>query len=245
MDDGIHMLETRRVLKKPFMTSIVLAMLMLSSSVLTKILIPTNKIADHRESITLEMMIPQEFGDWHTDQSIIPLQVDAETQAKLDKIYNQTLARTYVNSNGERIMLSIAYGGDQSDNLAVHKPEVCYYAQGFEINKIISEELITEYGTLPVKRLLATKGNRNEPITYWVTIGDKAVMPGIEQKLQQIRYGLTGDVPDGLLVRISSISSYENKAYHLHNRFIQDLLSMMTLSYRIRLIGALELDNFQ
>lgn len=227
-------------LKKSFMTSIVLGVLMLSSSVLTRILIPTNKIADQRDSITLETVIPQKFGDWHIDQSIIPLQVDTETQAKLDKIYNQTLVRTYVNSNGERIMLSIAYGGDQSDNLAVHKPEVCYYAQGFEVNKILSDELATEYGILPIKRLLATKGNRNEPITYWVTIGDKAVMPGIEQKLQQLRYGLTGNVPDGMLVRVSSISSDENTAYRLQNRFIQDLLSMIDISNRIRLIGAFE-----
>ena len=97
-------------------------------------------------------MIPASFGDWSVDKSIIPLQVDAETQAKLDKIYNQTIARTYVNSHGERIMLSVAYGGDQSDNLAVHKPEVCYYVQGFEILKIFADELITEYGTLPVKQ---------------------------------------------------------------------------------------------
>ena len=232
------MQETKGLLQKPFMISIVLAVLMLSSSVLTKILIPANKIADQREGIILETIIPQKFGEWHIDQSIIPLQVDAETQAKLDKIYNQTLARTYVNSDGERIMFSVAYGGDQSDNLAVHKPEVCYYAQGFEINKIMSGELLTEYGILPIRRLLASKGNRHEPITYWVTIGDKAVMPGIEQKLQQLRYGLTGNVPDGMLVRISSISSDEDKAYYLQNRFILDLLSVMDTFHRTRLIGA-------
>ena len=212
------MQETKGLLQKPFMISIVLAVLMLSSSVLTKILIPANKIADQREGIILETIIPQKFGEWHIDQSII--------------------ARTYVNSDGERIMFSVAYGGDQSDNLAVHKPEVCYYAQGFEINKIMSGELLTEYGILPIRRLLASKGNRHEPITYWVTIGDKAVMPGIEQKLQQLRYGLTGNVPDGMLVRISSISSDEDKAYYLQNRFILDLLSVMDTFHRTRLIGA-------
>ncbi len=232
--------KTSEALKKPFMTSIVLAMLMLSTSVLTKNLIPTNKIADQRESITLETMIPQKFGDWHVDQSIIPLQVDAETQAKLDKIYNQTLARTYVNSSGERIMLSIAYGGDQSDNLAVHKPEVCYYSQGFEINNIFQDKLTTIYGSLPIKRLSAIKGNRIEPITYWMTIGDKAVMPGIEQKLRQLRYGLTGNVPDGMLVRVSSISFDERKAYYLQDKFIKDLLSMVDISQRTRLIGAFD-----
>ena len=224
-------------MKKSLITSIILGILMVSSGVLTMALTPTQRIADQQEKINLEIMIPAKFGDWQIDKSIVPLQVDAETQAKLDKIYNQTLARTYVNSQNERIMLSVAYGGDQSDNLAVHKPEVCYYVQGFEIMKVLSDELVTQYGKLPIKRLLAVKGNRNEPITYWVTVGDKAVLPGFDQKLQQLRYGLTGNVPDGMLVRISSINNDNNEAYQLQTVFIQNLLLAVNAKERIRLIG--------
>ena len=224
-------------MKKSLITSIILGILMVSSGVLTMALTPTQRIADQQEKINLEIMIPAKFGDWQIDKSIVPLQIDAETQAKLNKIYNQTLARTYVNSQNERIMLSVAYGGDQSDNLAVHKPEVCYYVQGFEIMKILSDELITQYGKLPIKRLLAVKGNRNEPITYWVTVGDKAVLPGLDQKLQQLRYGLTGNVPDGILVRISSIDNDNNNAYQLQTIFIQDLLLAVNDKERVRLIG--------
>ncbi|QOJ20078.1 MAG: EpsI family protein [Gammaproteobacteria bacterium] len=224
-------------MKKSLIISIFLCILMVSSGALTKALTPTKKIADQQEKIDLEIMIPIEFGDWRIDRSIIPLQVDAETQAMLDKIYNQTLARTYVNSRGERIMLSVAYGGDQSDNLAVHKPEVCYYAQGFEIMKNFTDELLTQYGTLPIKRLIAVKGNRSEPITYWVTIGNKAVLPGIEEKLQQLRYGLTGSVPDGMLVRVSTIDTDKEKAYQLQTHFIQDMLSAIDIRSRARLTG--------
>jgi len=224
-------------MKKSLVTSIILGVMMASSGALTVALTPTNKIADLQEKIDLEIIIPSKFGDWKIDESIIPLQVDAETQAKLDKIYNQTLSRTYVNSLGERVMLSVAYGGDQSDNLAVHKPEVCYYAQGFEIMKTFADELLTQYGKLPIKRLMAVKGNRNEPITYWITVGNKAVLPGIEEKLQQLRYGLTGSVPDGMLVRVSSIDSDKEKAYQLQNIFIQDLLLTVDVKERTRLIG--------
>jgi len=224
-------------MKKSLITSIILGILMVSSGALTLALTPTNKIADLQERIDLEIMIPVRFGDWKVDESIIPLQVDAETQAMLDKIYNNTLSRTYVNSLGERVMLSVAYGGDQSDNLSVHKPEVCYYAQGFEIMKMFADELLTQYGTLPIKRLMAVKGNRNEPITYWVTVGNKAVLPGLDQKLQQLRYGLTGSVPDGILVRVSSIDSDRDKAYLLQTIFIKDLLSTVDDKERTRLIG--------
>lgn len=224
-------------MKKSLITSIILGILMVSSGALTMALTPTIKIADQQEKLDLEIMIPPKFGDWQIDKSIIPLQVDAETQAKLDKIYNQTIARTYVNSLGERIMLSVAYGGDQSDNLAVHKPEVCYYVQGFGIMKTFADELLTQYGKLPIKRLLAIKGNRTEPITYWVTVGNKAVLPGLDQKLQQLRYGLTGNVPDGMLVRVSSIDPDEDRAYRLQTIFIQNLLSAVDVKERVRLIG--------
>lgn len=224
-------------MNKSFTISTFLGLLMLLSGALTMALTPTNKIADQQEKFDLETLIPPKFGDWKIDESIIPVQVDPEIQSKLDKIYNQTLARTYVNSYGERIMLSVAYGGDQNDNLAIHKPEVCYYAQGFEVMRTYADELLTQFGTLPIKRVMAIKGNRNEPITYWVTIGDKAVLPGIEEKLQKLRYGLTGNVPDGMLVRVSSINSDKEKAYQLQTIFIQDLLSTVSVKDRTRLIG--------
>lgn len=227
-------------MKKSLITSIILGILMVSSGALTMALTPTVKIADQQEMVDLEVLIPAHFGDWQIDRTIIPLQVDAETQVQLDKIYNQTISIAYINSLGERIMLSVAYGGDQSDNLAVHKPEVCYYAQGFEIMKIFADELLTSYGKLPIKRLLAIKGNRNEPITYWITVGNKAVLPGIDQKLQQLRYGLTGRVPDGMLVRVSSIDNDKDKAYQLQSIFIQDLLTAVDVKKRVRLIGTSE-----
>lgn len=98
-------------MKKSLVTSIIMGILMVSSGALTLALTPVNKIADLQEKIDLEIIIPVKFGDWEIDKSIVPLQVDAETQAKLDKIYNQTLSRTYVNSLGDRVMLSVAYGG--------------------------------------------------------------------------------------------------------------------------------------
>lgn len=238
--DFISDLEKEGLMRKSLMTSLIIGVMMVLSGALTMALTPTTRVADQQERFDLEVMIPEKFGDWKIDKSILPLQVDAEVQAKLDKIYNQTIARTYVNSHGERIMLSVAYGGDQSDNLAVHKPEVCYYVQGFEIFKIFADELITQYGKLPVKRLLAVKGNRNEPITYWVTVGNKAVLPGLDQKLQQLRYGLTGSVPDGMLVRVSSISTDNERAYQLQANFIQDLLIVIDGKDRVRLIGTFD-----
>ena len=103
-----------------------------AAAALAKVGVPTKKIADTWET-DLEKMFPTQFGDWQVDRSMPVILPAPDVQAKLDAIYNQVLARTYVNvRTGERVMLSVAYGGDQSDGMSVHLPEVCYPAQGFE-----------------------------------------------------------------------------------------------------------------
>ena len=99
-------------------------------------------------------------------------------------------------------------------------------------------ELATHYGGVPVKRLVARQNARNEPITYWVTIGDKAVMSGLGQKYQRFLYGLTGKIPDGMLVRVSTIEADENNAYRVQDRFVNQMLDAMSPRDRLKLLGA-------
>ena len=49
---------------------------------------------------------------------------------------------------------------------------------------------------LQVVRLMATAGQRREPITYWVTLGHSASIPGVSRKLAQLKYGLQGWIMD-------------------------------------------------
>jgi EpsI family protein len=135
-------------------------------------------------------------------------------------------------------MLSIAYGGDQSKQLQLHLPEVCYVAQGFDMVNDKGGDLPTHYGQIPVKRLVMRQNARNEPITYWVTVGDKAVMSGLGQKYQRFIYGLTGKIPDGMLVRVSTIQPDENNAYQVQARFVNQMLDALSPKDRTRLLGA-------
>ncbi|MES2369249.1 MAG: exosortase-associated protein EpsI, B-type [Pseudomonadota bacterium] len=217
---------------------LVIGLCMFAAAGMALALKPTVRIVDSEPKLDLETLIPKAFGDWKIDETIVPLISNPEQQALIKEIYNQTLTRTYVNSNGEHIMLSIAYGGDQSDNMAVHKPEVCYPAQGFQIlkNPTIGS-FATGEGSIPVKRLVATQGRRIEPITYWTTVGDTVAVNGLKWKLQQLKYGLTGKIPDGLLFRISSIQADDTKAYHIQDAFTRDLLKAMSPDGRQRIIG--------
>ncbi len=199
---------------------------------------PTHKISDAGPRVELETMIPSQFGDWRIDPTVVPITVSPQVQARLDKIYDQTLSRSYINAAGQRIMLSIAYGGDQGgESTQVHRPEFCYSSQGFRVLRSAVSEMVTRFGALRVRRLVAVQGQRNEPITYWITVGDRATLPGIGRKLSQLAYGLTGRVPDGMLVRVSSIEADAAAAYAVQDDFVRDLLASVGAASRVRLIG--------
>lgn len=218
-------------------TALITAALMFAASATAVALRPTHKLADAGPKVDLEAMIPKQFGDWRIDTSIAPVLPAPDVQAKLDKIYNQVLARTYINGRGQRVMLSIAYSGDQKGSTQVHLPEVCYPAQGFQVKNASLNQLVTDYGTVPVKRLVAAMSSRVEPITYWITVGDKVVNAGFKRKLTQLKYGITGNVPDGILVRASSIDRDDKSAYALQEGFLRDMLAAMLPSDRARLAG--------
>ena len=198
---------------------------------------PTARLADMRAKIELEELFPRSFGSWAIDTRMPVQLISPDTQAVLDKLYNQTLTRTYVNAEGQRIMLSVAYGGDQSDATRAHRPEVCYPAQGFQILGSSVQQLPIEGRSLRVRQLLSKLGSRVEPISYWITVGERIALSGTEQKLAQLSYSTRGVVPDGMLVRVSSIDSEPNRAYQVHRSFIASLAGALAPEFKARVIG--------
>jgi EpsI family protein len=200
---------------------------------------PTRYLADEIGMPNLETLFPSEFGIWRGDTSIPVILPSPDVQALLDKIYNQVLARAYVNvRTGDRVMLSVAYGGDQSDGTSAHRPEVCYPAQGFAIsaNRVVALPLGER--TVQVRQLMSHLGSRHEPITYWVVVGGEIVTSGLGQKLAQMRYGLRGIVADGMLVRVSSIDASSERGFQMHQRFVDDLWQSLDPAARLRVMGA-------
>lgn len=200
-------------------------------------LTPRRRLSDIKGPLHLNDLIPTQFGDWRVD----PLQqagiVNPQLQEVINRIYSDTLSRTYVRTDGRRIMLSVAYGSDQRDGMQVHYPEVCYPAQGFQIQAQRRENLSVHGLTIPVKRLLTNLGSgRIEPVTYWIVVGETAVGSGLEKKIVEMRYGLQGVIPDGLIFRVSSIGALEEE-YILHNDFVNCIYSGVSKLFRRRLFG--------
>lgn len=218
--------------------ALLVALLMLTSAAGAMLARPTKHMADQVGMPKLEAMFPQSFGDWRMDTSMPVILPSPDVQALLDKIYNQTLSRTYVNSQGQRVMLSVAYGGDQSDGTSAHRPEVCYPAQGFAITSNRVDTLQVGQQKVPVRQLMSKLGQRQEPITYWVVVGGEVVTSGVGQKLAQMRYGVRGIIADGMLVRVSSIDPDIGRAQALHARFVSELAAVMEPGARRRIFGA-------
>ena len=218
-------------------TAYILAALMFAASAGAIVVRPSNKVADERPAISLESMVPRKFGDWREVQQGLVQVVNPQTQELLDRLYSEILTRTYVNADGYRVMLSLAYGSDQRGALQAHKPEVCYPAQGFVLQRNEAGLLGTPFGDMPVRRLFTTMGARHEPLTYWFTVGDKAVQGKTQKKIVELSFGLTGRIPDGMLFRVSSIDPDQTRAYQLQEQFVNQLLQAVSPAGRKRLSG--------
>lgn len=191
----------------------------------------------------LDTVVPRRFGEWRELPGHGVLLVNPQTQAMLDQIYSQILTRTYVNDQGYRIMLSLAYGHDQRGSLQAHKPEVCYPAQGFALHSNVAGSIRTPYGDIQTRQLSTSMGPRQEPVTYWFTMGDTSVENRLQQRLVELRFALTGQIPDGLLFRISSIDDQPERAFQQHKVFVNSLLSSVSPTDRTRLSGLNVLAN--
>lgn len=184
----------------------------------------------------LAKIVPTTFDVWR-ELPVAPTVVTAQTQEMLQSIYNEILSRVYAAADGYQVMLSIAYGGDQRGVLRAHKPEVCYPAQGFRLLDIADSALDTGYGRIPTRTMRTVLGPRNEPVMYWFAFGGRTNSSAWERRLQGLRMAFTGQVPDGLLFRVSSIDTDALRAFRRQGEFVRALLDACSPQARARLAG--------
>lgn len=188
------------------------------------LLAPRHRLAEVDPMPKLEQLVPRQLGDWRHDAEADSRYIPVEMTANNDGPYQQTLARTYTNGQGQSVMLVIAYGSQQlGATVQAHRPEACYKAEGFVLLQAQDASIRVGEQVLPVRQMLAQKHSRHEAVTYWMTIAGEPTLAGLPRKLVQLRHGLQGNVPDGALVRISSLRLEEVAAFELHKSFVQAL----------------------
>jgi EpsI family protein len=215
------------------------AVLMGAAAVGGQAMVPTKRMALLRGPFQLADIVPSTFGGWQVDTRSVGGIINPQTEALLNKLYSQLLDRIYVDGQGRRIMLSIAYGADQADDdVQLHYPEVCYPAQGFRVKGNRVEQVSTPQGDIKVRRLETQfNDSRFEPVTYWTIIGDRQSLGGWDRKISEIRHGLHGEIVDGLLFRVSTIDRNSAQGFAAQDTFIKDIVAAMTPQARRQLAG--------
>jgi EpsI family protein len=215
------------------------AILMAGAAAGGQAMVPTKRMALLRGPFKLADIVPASFGTWRVDDSSASGIVNPQTEALLNKLYSQLLDRVYVDDQGHRIMLSIAYGADQADDdVQLHYPEVCYPAQGFKVSNNRTGVLDLPEGEIRVRRLDTQFADTYfEPVTYWTIIGDQQSLGGLDRKLLEIRHGLRGEIVDGLLFRVSTRDRDYEQGFKVQNGFIREIVRAMTPGARKQLVG--------
>ena len=185
----------------------------------------------------LALTVPQTFGDWIAVNEAEAVIDPAPTSPVLSRY--DVLTRTYVHRDGKRIMLFIAHDHDPcGPELDVaYRPEISYPAQGSKIEALEDGTLPTSFGDINVRRLTTSKDSRQEPVTYWLKVGDNVVGNDFDRRMVQLRLRLTLEGSDGLLFRVSSIDPDAAHAFKVQQQFVADMMAAVELPMRRSLSG--------
>lgn len=227
--------------QRAFGVSLAMLLVGLTAVVMT----PTDRVPIG--AVALERMIPSRFGDWVEEQvsvDQVPTEVGRRTDQAHDRpLYDQVLMRTYRRtSDGKLVMLALAYGRRQLQEFKIHRPELCYYSQGFDVKVIGGDDVsLDTHVRVASHQLLARSRTRFEPITYWIRIGNSISPSAWETRWILLKDGIAGYVPDGILVRASSLIERDSEiqpALRVQGMFLSDLYSSLSPQARIAIAGS-------
>lgn len=216
-----------QVIVLPRWTAVGVALLMLIASLSATLLKPTLSSVDNAPD--LETTVPKKFGDW----TAVPnpgLQVSTSTGDGPDqnRPYDQTVMRTYVNTQGQVVMLALAWGRRQQQEVKVHRPDLCYVAQGYQIQSLAPARFkVSDPSIHPVgKHMVASSSRGAEAVAYWIRIGTLYSEDAWATRMHILKDGFQGHIPDGILVRASLPlvdPARAEQAWPVLDRFLNDL----------------------
>jgi EpsI family protein len=151
----------------------------------------------------LEGLIPKQVDTWRAVQTA---RVPVSMYTSRDQPYDDQIARTYVDDQRHELMLAVAYGAHQRQEVKIHRPELCYPAQGWQVVQLqrASFDLGQREGPPVIgHRMVVTTGTVDEAVSYWIRIGSTYSDSPWRTRWVIIQEGLAGHMTDGVLVRFS------------------------------------------
>jgi EpsI family protein len=185
----------------------------------------------------LEEIVPAQIGEWHVVPTAgVQVSVLNQGETSTDQPYDEVLSRSYVNTKGDVVMLALAYGKNQRQEIKIHRPDLCYPAQGFKLISSVNTTftgIATATSGAPIqgRRLLVRNDRSDEVVSYWIRIGDSYSSNPWDIRWGIMKEGLQGRMTDGILVRASQrLPMGVDPAVHheLVEGFMKDLLASLS-----------------
>jgi EpsI family protein len=217
-----------------------------SSVAVGNLLRPHRSVVMLQKGAKLDALIPKTFGDWVSQDVGDPLAINGPGTLSA-QIYNEIVGRNYVNKASQsQVTVLMAYGARQSDDLQLHRPEICYPAFGFTLERNEPADIPLRAGTvIPARRLTAASDDHAESIVYWTRVGESLPQDGGGQRKARFEIALQGIIPDGVLCRFSAAGDYPELRWQEIYGFVGELLGAMKPADRRILIGTQRANVFQ
>lgn len=153
----------------------------------------------------LDPLVPDRIGDWRaTDGKGIIL--PPADEARQNRFYDDVVTRYYWSGTAPAMMLLMAYSAEQSGTLQIHRPESCYPAAGFTLRARGNVAMAARGRSFVGQLSSAEQTDRTEQLLYWTRVGNEFPKSWHEQSSDLRKLNLRGYIPDGVLVRISTLT---------------------------------------
>ncbi len=224
----------------PFRPALLAAAALLLAAVLAALMTP--RLSEVGDVAELDSELPRAFGEWRELPSpLIQVDVALGGAASFAQPYDQVVMRAYRNHAGQVVYLAVAWGKRQRQEVKVHRPDLCYAAQGFEIEALATHRFgDIEGADVLGKRMLASGRRGSEAVSYWMRIGELFSEDAWDTRIHILRQGLRGRVPDGVLVRASlhvRDRAQAEQAWPVAEAFLAELVRASPPRVRHMLLG--------
>lgn len=179
--------------------------------------------------------VPEQFGQWKTvSQSGVVL---PPPDTLRDRLYDNLVTRVFVAPDRPPVMLLLAYNNAQDGVLQVHRPEFCYPVGGFVLSDTRDITLKANGRAVPANIFTATAPNRIEQVAYFTRLGSAFPRKWSEQRAAVIRANLAGDIPDGMMMRVSALGIDQREAQPLLTDFSRQFIESTNPKMQHLLLG--------
>lgn len=184
---------------------------------------------------TFVSLVPGPFGEWTTlteGDVVLP-----PPDALSDRLYDNLVTKVYQKPGSPPVMMLIAYNNEQNGVLQVHRPETCYPVGGYELTKTEKIGIPNRGSSIPASIFTATSPTRTEQVLYFTRLGNSFPRSWVDQRISVINANLAGDIPDGIMMRVSMLGIGQEQAKPLLFDFIREFISASPPRLQKLLVG--------